>query len=112
MSKNEINEKLLDFYNSDIPKYVCKAGKSYITIRFGNDWDNSTKPRKITIDSVIEYYKTEARNITSGYRSLASFGGDWRYIDRLASECLEWFKFVSMELLRSKGRKQGLEPKF
>jgi len=112
MEKINIDEKLFDFYNGEIPQYICKARKSYITIRFGHDWDNSVKPRKITIDDIIEYYKTEAINISSGMRSIAGFGGDWRFIDNLAKECLEWFKFVNIEVLKRESKKQGLDPKF
>ena len=101
-----------EFYNYEIPGYIKSAGKSYITINCGHEWNNSIKPRKIRITDVIEYYRTQANNIVSGCRTIADFTGDWRGVDLIAKECLEYFKFVNPEVLRREGRKAGLEPKF
>lgn len=101
------NHNLLeDFYNNEIPGYIKSAGKTFMTIKIdGND-------EKITIKDVIKYYKTQAPNISSGYRSLARFGGDWRPIDNLANEVLEWFKYSNINELRKESIKMNLEPKF
>lgn len=110
-----MTEKLFEFYGGEIPEYVKGAGKSYIIINFGHEWDDKAgkiKPRKITIKDVIDYYKNWSWNISSGCRQLAGFTSDWRFIDNIAKECLEWFKFVNVEELRKAGRKAGLEPKF
>jgi hypothetical protein len=99
-------ELLNDFYMGDIPKYIKKATKNYIEIKV----DGKTK--KITMQDVLTYYKTEACNIYSGCRSLAGIVGDWRPIDRLAKEVLEWFKHSNMVKLRVEAKKLGLTPKF
>ena len=67
---------------------------------------------KITMEDIINYYKYQAPNISSGYRTLAGFGGDWRPIDNLANEVLEWFKFQNIDNLKRMSKKMGLEPKF
>ena len=108
---DEIYEKLWKFYGG-LPKYIEDAGKTFLVIRFGHEWDNSIKPRKITIKDVIDYYKNWSWNISSGCRQIAGFTSDWRFIDNIAKECLEWFKFVNVEALRRAGKKAGLEPKF
>ena len=107
----EAEDKLDEFYNFEIPSYVKSAGKTYITINFGHDWNDDIRPRKIKIIDVVKYYATQACSL-SGCRTLAGFTSDWRYIDNLAKECLEWFKFVNIETLRKEGKKLGLEAKF
>lgn len=108
----DIQEKLLDFYNYEIPDYVKGAGKTYLIINFGNEWNESVKPRKIKITDVARYYATQANNIIAGCRTLAGVTGDWRCIDGIAKECLEWFKVVNIEALKRGCRKLELEPKF
>jgi hypothetical protein len=109
MTITDIDEKLNDFYEDRIPAYVKGAGKSYITIMTGNDWEGDPFPLKITIKDVIAYYYKDARNISSGIRTLAGFNSDWRGIDALASECLAWFKLVNREALAREGKKYGME---
>ena len=105
-------EELEEFYG-EVPEYVVEAKKEHITILCGHSWEkDSTKPVKIAISDLIEYYKTQAGNITSGCRTLAGFTSDWRGIDELAQECLNWFKFVNMDDLRSLSLKAGMTPKF
>ena len=57
------------------------------------------------------YYAHDAKNIYSGRRTLAGITGDWRPIDQLARECLEWFKFVNPEGLKRVGLMIGLKPR-
>jgi len=104
--KVQIQEPLDEFYRYDIPGYVRSAGKTYITIRV-SDWEGSST-LKITIGDVIEYYATQARNIYSGMRTLAGYSGDWRQIDYLAKEALEWFKHVNRTHLAREGEKRGM----
>ena len=101
---------LEEFYGFEVPGYVKKAGKSYIDIVVDNFL--GTEKLHITIQDVVRYYATQANNIVSGCRSLSGHTGDWRQIDNLAKECLEYFKYVNVETLRREGRKAGLEPKF
>ena len=103
-------KKLSQFYYANIPDYIVKAGKSFIVIRL-NDW-RGKQELKIKIDDVINYYATQANNIVSGCRTLAGYIGDWRPVDGLAKEALEWFKFVNVETLKRQSKKQGLTPKF
>lgn len=67
---------------------------------------------KVTIDDVIKYYAHDARNITSGIRTLSKIIGDWRPIDELASQCLEVYKVLSLNRLRRIAKNYGLTPKF
>ena len=66
----------------------------------------------ITLADVADYYATEARNMTSGCRTLAGLTGDWRQIDSLASTALDWFKRVNVQGMRRAARRLGLEPRF
>ncbi len=92
-------DKLGEFYQQgDIADYVLGAGKSFIKIRV-SDW-RGDEDLKITLKDVVEYYCKWADNITSGCRVIAGYAGDWRLVDRLAKECLEWFKLVNIEALR------------
>ena len=58
------------------------------------------------------FYAHDAKDTYSGCRTLAGITGDWRPIDQLARECLEWFKFINPDGLRREGLKVGLKPKF
>jgi hypothetical protein len=105
------SSKLNEFYNGEVPDYVRGAGKNFIVINAGSEWEGF-KQHRITPKDVIAYYATQAPNISSGCRTLAGITGDWRPIDNLAKECLEWFKFVNADALRREGLKVGLEAKF
>jgi len=98
--------KLDEFYQGDIPEHVVEVGKSFIKIRV-SDW-RGEQDLRITSKDVIEYYCKWAGNITSGCRVVAGYSGDWRGVDRLAKECLEWFLLLNIEALRTEGRKYGL----
>lgn len=102
------NDAFAEFYCDNPPEYVLKAGKTYLVVMAGADWQGGPKKHRITIKDVVEYYHTEARNITSGCRTLADIIGDWRPIDHLANECLQWFKHINRESLAREGRKHGM----
>ncbi len=104
--KVDYPDKLAKFYQGDTPKYVLEAGKSYIKVRV-SDWQGE-RDLRVTVKNVVAYYVYWADNIISGCRTLAGYTSDWRGIDRLAKECLEWFKFVNIEALRREGRKYGI----
>jgi len=109
--RRETWAKLITFFQGQIPDYVVNAGKRFITIRVGGDFEEAREVR-FTIPDVVEYYATQAPNISSGCRKIKDVIGDWRNIDALAKLCLEWFKFVNVEELRRESKKWGLEPKF
>lgn len=104
-------EKLEDLYYEGIPGYIRDATRNYVVINSGSDWEGYSE-HKITIEDVVRYYAHEAGNIVSGIRTLGGIVGDWRNIDAMANECLEIFKVLNIEKLRSESRKIGLEPKF
>ena len=89
---------------------VVSASENSITVRVSN-WDG-TAEEKVTLDDVVEYFATQACNITSGCRTLAGIDGDWRMIDAIAQDCLTWFKEVNVDALREKARARGMEPRF
>lgn len=70
------------------------------------------KTHKITTTSLAYYYAYDARNITSGCRSLGSITGDWRPIDNLARTCLQIYKLLKIQEMRRESKKLGLTPKF
>jgi len=111
---NDVNyqDQLEDFYDYEVPEYVHGAGKTFIKIMEGADWMGGPTVKKITLADVIKHYAGDARNLTSGCRSLGPIVGDWRGVSNLAKECLEWFKFVNLDGLRSEARKVGMTPKF
>ena len=88
-----------------------KANRSKLVIRCTDAFDEQVS-LTITLADVAEYYATQARNLTSGCRTLAGLTGDWRPIDHLASLALEWFKEANIEGMRRAARKRGLEPRF
>jgi hypothetical protein len=104
--KEKTYEALETFYDYEVPAYVRSAGKTYITIRI-SDWDG-TRTLKITLNDVIAYYATEARNIWSGIRTLAGHRGDWRPIDEIAHEALEWFQYINRPVLEREDEKRGM----
>mgnify|MGYP001123227506 CR=1 FL=1 len=106
-----INPKVYDLYwDAKIPKYFKRICKNYIIV-FVEDWRGCNE-HKITIEDVVEYYATQAINISSGCREISTISGDWRNIDYLAKECIEIFKWLNIETLRRISRKRGLIPKF
>jgi len=109
-SRKNFSDKLAEFYQGDRPEYILEAGKSYIKIRV-SDW-RGEQDLRITLKNVVAYYVYWADNIISGCRTLAGYTSDWRPVDGLAKECLEWFKFVNIGELRRESRKCGLVPKF
>jgi len=105
-------EELEEFYCHHVPEYVHGAGKTFIKIMEGTDWMGGPTIRKITLNDVVNHYARDARNMTSGCRSLGPIVGDWRGVSNLANECLEWFKFVNVDELRRKSRRAGMIPRF
>lgn len=91
--------------------FVERAGKSFLTVRTTNVFGEPTS-LKITLGDVAEFYLNQARNLSSGIRTLAGHHGDHRPISELAELALSWFKSVNVEGLRRAARKVGLEPKF
>ena len=106
MIKVDQHDKLEEFYQGEVPEYILEAGKTFIKIRM-SDW-RGEQDLRITVKDVVEYYRKWARDIISGCRMIAGYAGDWRPIDRLAKECLEWFKVVNIEALRREGIKHGM----
>jgi hypothetical protein len=89
-----------------------KCGKTFVDLRLAEDWQYPERVKRIRIPDVIKYYHKDARNITSGMRSIAGIYGDWRMIDYIAGDVLAYFKNVNVVELRRESRKAGLMPKF
>ncbi len=101
-----------EFYQEEIPPYIKGVGKTFIVVNAESGFGEEASPRKITISDVLEYYRTQAPNISSGIHSLAGIHGDWRQIDSMAKEMLELFKCINIDGLRKASRKAGLTPRF
>ena len=97
-SRTNYPDKLEEFYQGNVPEYILEAGKRFIKIRV-SDW-RGEQDLRITLKDVVDYYYHWADNITSGCRVIAGYAGDWRPVDRLVKECLEWFKFINIEALK------------
>ena len=84
------------------------------TIRVGiyDGLDGGWQAKDITIKGLIDYFAIDARNMSSGLRSIGSIHGDWRCIDALAQDSLCAFKEINIDGLRSEAREHGLEPRF
>lgn len=96
---------------SQLGPFVRKANKTSLVVRCQNVFEEELD-LTISLDDLAEYYATQARNLSSGCRTLAGLTGDWRYVDRLASMALEWFKRVNVRGMRAAGRRHGIEPRF
>lgn len=106
-----LRKELSKFYGGEIPLYVVNAGKTYFTVTVGHVVTDEPRKLKIRLQDVVDYYCTQAASM-SGMRQIAGHYGDWRYIDRLTQEVLDWFKFVNIEGMRWASKKAGLIPKF
>ena len=95
---------------TDWTRVFNNHGKKRVVITV-SDWEG-LKRLTITLDDVAEYYKTQASNITSGCRILSGHVGDWRQIDAIAYQVLEYFKEVNIEGMRRAAKRVGLIPKF
>ncbi len=104
-SRTNYPDKLEEFYQGNVPEYILDADNSFIKIRV-SDW-RGEQDLRITPKDVIEYCCRWAGNITSGCRVIAGYAGDWRPIDRLVKECLEWFLFVNIEALKISERSRN-----
>lgn len=85
-------------------------GKTFIDVEVVSDIFPQRTIR-VRIDDVAKYYAEEARSM-SGCRTLAGMTGDWRPVDYIAQDCLEYFKQVNVVGMRKAGKKYGLTPKF
>ena len=90
---------------------VERAGKTFLVVRCGDVFGDGRAVR-ITPDDVAEFFATQARNLTSGCRTLAGLTGDWRSVSGLAQACLDWFKCVNVLGMRRAARRRGLIPRF
>lgn len=104
-------EELYKLYNGQIPSYLNVVDRNKLRIMASPYEGAEGKWIDITPADVVNYYATDARDITSGARSLAGFGGDWRMIDNMAKESLEVFKVLNRKALDRESKKRGMELK-
>ena len=90
---------------------VQRAGKAFLVVRCGDVFGDGRAVR-LTPDDVAEFYATQARDLTSGCRTLAGLTGDWRAVSELAQACLDWFRSVNVIGMRRAARRRGLIPRF
>ena len=94
-----------------IGEFVQRAGKTFLVVRCGDVFGDERTIR-VAPDDVAEFFATQARNLSSGCRTLAGLTGDWRSISELAQACLDWFKGVNLIGMRRAARRQHLTPRF
>ena len=108
-----------NLFDGEIPAYLKIVNKDTLKVKTGG-WANYNG-RLITegdsvwlavnVKDVIFYYYRDARNISSGIRTLAGYSGDWRGVDGLAKMCLEVFKIINRSGLEKEGKKFEMELK-
>lgn len=111
MNKAELLRNEQELYSVFGSSIVAKNSRR-ICIKLYTESIDERQTLEVTISDVIDYYETQARNISSGCRSFAGVVGDWRPIDDIAHACLEAFKIINIEGLRREARKRGIEPRF
>jgi hypothetical protein len=102
---------LTDQAQRQIGGFVESANTRRLVVRCQSVFEEETS-LTITLDDVARYYAEEARNLSSGCRTLAGLTGDWWYIDGLAHLALEWFKRVNVRGMRAARRRHGIQPRF
>lgn len=107
LKKQEVAERV---FGGDIPTYLTIKSTNKVTVNV-NDW-NGTTLYEFSLVDVVRYYAKDARNISSGCRTLGKWTGDWRGVDTVAKELLEVFKVLNVEKLRAVGLTFGIEAKF
>lgn len=85
-----------------------KCGKTFVDVPIAKDWESPARVKRIRIPDVIKYYHRDARNISSGMRSIAGIHGDWRMIDYIAVDVLSYFKRANRKGLEREARKYGM----
>lgn len=89
----------------------AKEGKTYVILNYESVFGETLRAR-VTVDDVARYYRHEACNLSSGCRRLASIVGDWRQVDYIAKDCLDYFKGVNLNGMRRAAKRLGLTPRF
>ena len=85
-----------------------KSGKTFVDVPLAEDWQYPARVKRIRITDVVKYYHGDARNITSGMRSIAGIHGDWRMIDYIAGDVLAYFKHTNRPGLVKEAKKYGM----
>jgi len=106
-----VHFKIAELYGGDIPKYLEVKNKNLIVIKAEQYEGAGTQEIQITPKDVVEYYKSQAGNISSGVRTLSTFTTDWRMVDNIAKESLEIFKAINRKALEKEGKKFGMDLK-
>ena len=94
-----------------VGEFVQRAGKTFLVLRCGDVFGDERTIR-VTPDDLAEFFATQARNLSSGCRTLAGLTGDWRSISELAQACLNWFKSVNIVGMRRAAHRRHLIPRF
>jgi hypothetical protein len=116
---HESYEKLAKAFNYWYPEEAKRAfeemgitiNRKTIHVRAAKHVIDKPVDNTITVDDVIIYYLREARNITSGIRTIAGIHGDWRQIDNLAKTCLEIYKVLKNAEVKKYAKYHGMELK-
>lgn len=112
-------DAVADIFDGEIPQYLRIINKNRLQVKTGG-WANYNGRLlteedsvwvNISVKDVIFYYYRDARNISSGIRTLAGYSGDWRGVDSLAKTCLEVFKIINRSALEREGKRFGMELK-
>ena len=102
-------EQVDRMFDDNTPEYLDIVSRNLIKITI-SDWQGS-KEISVKPKDIIDYYHTDARNITSGIRTLAGHSGDWRPINEMAELLLAIFKIINLPALERESKKYSMELK-
>lgn len=91
--------------NNQQPDYVTHSDENSITIDISK-WQGKQEVN-ITIDDLIKFYATEAKE-DKELKNLAGIYGDQTNINKLAEEATEYFKKTNWQELANKASKKGI----
>ena len=113
MTRSSKIQKVYDMYGSEYPSYLKIKNLSKISIKTGEDWQGGPTWHDITVQDVVRFYAMYCNDFQCSVRKLSDIVGDHRPMGYLAEECLEIFKVLNINKLRSETKNySGLQCKF
>jgi hypothetical protein len=104
----ELENKLVGAFG-EMPAGLNVISRNRIRLTVDDGWQG-VNSYTITPEDVIYYYYRDARNITSGCRSVGNITDDWRMIDSIAKTLLEVYKIINRPamVMVKEGEKYGM----
>ena len=97
------------FHNSEIEEELKSMGITLRGYTIHVKVQGEKEVYKISPEDVISYYAYQAGNISSGCRTLGGIIGDWRPVNELAKTCLQIYKVIKKDELKTIAHKFNME---